>query len=109
MGKKKQGKGKVVVESTNLEQFIAIEERKEREKTNAKSEKPAELPVNPCKQSLEQMLKKNNDLKREEAKQPLFSETINAFGYLDNKLIEAYAYDLSHFSKEECAEMMEQP
>jgi len=39
----------------------------------------------------------------------LFSETINSFGYLDNKLIEAYAYNISHFSKEEKAESMEQP
>jgi hypothetical protein len=32
MGKKKQGKGKVVVESTNLEHFKAAEEKKEKEK-----------------------------------------------------------------------------
>ena len=109
MGKKKQGKGKVVVESTNLEQFIATEERKEREK-EARTGKPAEQApvVNPCKQRLEQMLKAHNEARREETK-TLFSETINGFGYLDNKLIEAYAFELSHFSKEETSEMMEQP
>jgi hypothetical protein len=111
MGKKKQGKGKVVVESTNLEQFIATEEKKEREKESLKSGKPPveQVAVNPCKQRLEQMLKAYSAAKREETKQPLFSETINTFGYLDNKLIEAYAYNLSHFSKEENAEIMEQP
>ena len=32
------------------------------------------------------------------------------FSYLDNKAIEAYAYGLSHFSREETAEMIdEQP
>jgi hypothetical protein len=63
-----------------------------------------EVAVNPCKQRLEQMLKAYSGMAKEEQKQPLFSETINSFGYLDNKLIEAYAYNLSHFSKEEQAE-----
>lgn len=30
-----------------------------------------------------------------------FNEVVNTFSYLDNKVIENYAYNVAHFSKEE--------
>ena len=61
------GKGKVVVESTNLAQFIGVEEAREKAKEEAKSSKAAEVVVvNPCKQKLEQMLKTYSSEAKEE-------------------------------------------
>ena len=66
MGKKKQGKRQVIVETTNLEQFKAAEEKKDKEKEILKKESSKQstvsaatesFAINPHKTKLEQMLK----------------------------------------------------
>lgn len=55
------------MESTNLAQFIGVEEAREKAKEEAKSSKAAEVVVvNPCKQKLEQMLKAYSSEAKEE-------------------------------------------
>ena len=70
----------MIVETTNLESFIANEEKKIKEKEDAKHNKtPVEtVVVNPCKDRLEKMLKAHKEsLKETQVTKPQFHETIN--------------------------------
>ena len=55
------------MESTNLANFLGVEEAREKAKEAAKSSKAVEVVViNPCKQKLEQMLKAYSSDAKEE-------------------------------------------
>jgi hypothetical protein len=59
-------------------------------------------------QKLEQMLKAHREAVKEGAVKGQFNDTTIVFSYLDNKIIEAYACNLTHFTKEELGGVMEE-